>query len=85
MFYPFQQGSQPITQWRRGIPPMPTRGADNRTLGALGNTYLHATIIPGGPEPIESFVDDLKANFSSFAIGAIVGIVGYRFFKGQRR
>ena len=84
MFYPYQQGSQPIVQWRRGIPPAPTRAADNVSLG--NDHYIHATIIPGGPEPIESFLDDLKANFSSFAIGAVLGIVGYKMItKGKRR
>lgn len=52
MHYPFQRDSSAIVQWRRGVPPMPTRAADNVSLGSV-------TIIPGGPEPIQGIFDTM--------------------------
>jgi hypothetical protein len=76
--YIYQRGSAPLLQWRDGIPPRPIRAADNVALGDV-------TIIPGGPEPIEGLMDDIKANFSTFAIGVFVGIFGYHIWQGPRR
>ena len=72
--YIYHRNTLPLVQWSRGVPPRPTRAADNIALG-------DQTIIPGGPEAIGSFVDDLKANFASFAIGGIAGAFLWSWWK----
>lgn len=82
--YIFQRGSQPLVQWRGGLPPRPTRAADNVALGALGNI----TMVPGGPEAIQGFSSD---EIYLFGLGAAVGgffaymLLGAYMTRGARR
>lgn len=75
--YLFQRGSAPILQWKT-TPPRARRAADLVSLG----TYENTTIIPGGPEPIQGILDDVKTSMGSFAIGILVGALGYHVIKG---
>lgn len=70
--YLYDRGSKPIVAWTHGIPPAPTRAADNVSLGSV-------TIIPGGPEAIQDGLIHLPdgAGAQMIAIAAAGFVAGY--------